>query len=68
MMTLLSYLPSCFFFHSQTGLTSAKTSGRSMAKEFVFDHSYWSVNPSDDHYADQEVVSHMTSSTWMYTF
>lgn len=31
-----------------------------MAKEFVFDHSYWSVNVSDDHYADQEVVSHMS--------
>ena len=32
-----------------------------MAKEFVFDHSYWSVNVSDEHYADQEVVSHMTN-------
>ena len=28
-----------------------------MAKEFVFDHSYWSVNVTDDHFADQEEVS-----------
>ena len=30
-----------------------------MAKEFVFDYSYWSVSTSDDHYADQEQVSHV---------
>ena len=34
-----------------------------MAKEFVFDHSYWSVQSSDDHYADQEMVSHTTLFT-----
>lgn len=45
--------------HCQSGLSGAKSSGRSMAKEFVFDYSYWSVSTSDDHYADQEQVSHM---------
>ena len=29
---------------------------RSSAKEFRFDHSYWSVNASDEHYATQEQV------------
>ena len=46
--------------HCQSCLSGAKSSGQSMAKEFVFDHSYWSVSTSDDHYADQELVSHMS--------
>ena len=26
-------------------------------KGFVYDHSYWSVDPRDDHYTSQEMVS-----------
>lgn len=48
------------FSQCQSGLSGAKSTGRSMAKEFIFDHSYWSVSSSDDHYADQELVSHLT--------
>ena len=35
---------------------------RSAAKEFSFDYSYWSVNPTDDHFCGQEKVRESTSS------
>ena len=61
--SVFASIMSLLFFHSQTSLSSAKAGGRCMAKEFVFDHSYWSVQSTDDHYADQEMVSRMTLFT-----
>lgn len=36
--------------------SGAKISGRKNLREFVYDHSYWSVDPRDDHYTNQEMV------------
>lgn len=41
----------------QSGRRSERSSSHSSAKEFVFDHSYWSVNVGDDNFVDQERVS-----------
>lgn len=37
-----------------SGVAIGETKDRS--KEFVYDHSYWSVNPQDTHYISQEQV------------
>lgn len=34
---------------------------RSSAKEFRFDHSYWSVDSRDEHFSGQEKVSSQTT-------
>ena len=40
----------------QSGVVGRNSIGRSTAKEFVYDHCYWSVNRSDDNFVDQEQV------------
>jgi len=40
----------------QSSFGSGRIPGRSNVKEFVYDHSYWSVDPRDDHYTSQEMV------------
>lgn len=37
-------------------LGRSPTGGRSLAKEFQFDHSYWSVSANDQHFTRQENV------------
>ena len=47
----------------QKGKRSERSGTHSSGKEFVFDHSYWSVNGQDSHFVGQERVScHMHSS------
>lgn len=36
--------------------------GREIRKEFFYDYSYWSVNPKDPHFIEQETVSHPFSA------
>ena len=43
--------------HLQSGFMSGRSAGRSTAKEFAFDYSYWSVDNRDEHYTSQEMVS-----------
>ena len=35
------------------------TLGRERVKQFTYDYSYWSADPSDKHYVSQEQVSHI---------
>ena len=53
----------CVIYHLlQSGSTSRRSSGagarggHGFAKEFVLDHSYWSVCENDEHFVDQEKV------------
>ena len=47
----------CLFAHMQSGKRSERSSTHGgSAKEFVFDHSYWSVNKDDNHFVEQEKV------------
>ncbi len=41
---------------SQLPTHSSGDSGRERVKQFTFDHSYWSVERSDSHYASQAQV------------
>jgi hypothetical protein len=45
---------SIFFLQSVAGIAIGET--RDQSKEFVYDYSYWSVDPKDAHFVSQEKV------------
>ena len=62
------YTLKCAVCVAQTtsGVAIGETKDRS--KEFVYDHSYWSVEPQDTHYISQEQVIANTGECSMGDF
>jgi len=52
-----------FYFYFQLLPGKESDHGRERYKDFTFDHSYWSFDAADSHYASQEEVCKFVSLT-----